>query len=555
MMPIKKLILIDVAHSSLCNQFKMENILDCSFIDSQDSDISSSTRELKILSGDPDTFYDDLGLIIDDKIFKDSTERDRTIIEYPKNFLPRDDREIVFEAVMSSKQFFGTKNSVPRIPTVFLSRIENIKEDPRLCCGTFLISDVYNGMKYGFVSTNEIIYVYYGRDKTENCDEANFVSLIPVSHRGNKYENDREGVLNDFRKFSIGFSKRDYWHVRWCIDGECCYSNDNIGYRVDYEYICFEGGGVSHRTKVENLRMHITHSAFLDFQLPKNIHQNYISTDRSGKYTINRNCSGLVQLYDEGRYKEIRQNFFGEYESIKLKISFGCTFEESNIDDKFRTFNQGVVTRIISLKVFYSPPGSNCRCGNLASSLSYTSNDLSYTSNNLSYTSKNLPCTSEDLPRTSDDLPCTSDDLPCTLDDLHLSINKNRQKVKMSYSDLTSDSTWESSTNGNTDYDDEIVLEKSEKIILDSILETSERLDDFSNISSYLGDNFSSLESLSKKSHDHCWQCERKCESVCCSGNCGSRSCHRQRKKADNMNCSRKVAKTKMKKSRNYYQD
>ena len=226
----------------------MEKLLDYSFDNSDDKN-SSNIEELNILCGKPEIFCDENGLTIDDKIFKDSDERDRTVIEYAKNFPPRDDHEIIFEINMSSKQFFGTKSSNFNFPILFGSRAENIREDPRLCCGTFLISDIYNGMKYGFVMTNEIIYVYYGRSKTEYGNEASFISLIPVSHRLNAREDDKVGVLNDFKKLTIIFQKKEHWIAKWYVDDECCHVNNQLGSRVNYELICFEGGGISARGK------------------------------------------------------------------------------------------------------------------------------------------------------------------------------------------------------------------------------------------------------------------------------------------------------------------
>ena len=111
--------------------------------------------------------------------------------------------------------------------------------------------------------------------------------------------------------------------------------------------------------KIELLKVHVTHSSFLDFQLPKNLRQEYINIDRSGKYPIYRSCSGLVQLCDNNVYREIRPNLMGEYIPINPKLSFGCSLRESEADNKLRTFGQGVVTRIKSLRVFYRQIGTD----------------------------------------------------------------------------------------------------------------------------------------------------------------------------------------------------
>ena len=516
----------------------MENLLYLNFVNNSENINSSKINELNLFFGKPKILYDeDKGMIIDDRIFKDSNERDRTIIEYSKNFPPRNDSEISFEVEMSSKQFYEPKLSNCKIPIMFGSRMENIKEDPRLCCSTFLVSDIYTGMKYGFVMTNEIIYIYYGRSKTECGNEASFISLIPVSRRLYNCENDKNGILNDFKKLKITFQKKKNWIAKWYVDDECFYVNNQLGSRVEYEFICFEGGGISTRAKIECLKLSITHSSFLDYQLPKNTRQEFVNTDRSGKNTVYRSCSGLVQLYKNDLYKEIRPNLVGKYVSIIPKLSFLYSLEESEADNKLRTFGQGVITIIKSLKVFYQKNIINC---------SYLSNFTSFSDSSCSSDSKcssnyqniSMSC-GDNNDKSTENTSCPS--LITLCDEFSQENNCNLITNKKNHCNLITNKKNHCEVNlnqkcQNQQYDVTSLFQNNQDGNVTSFQNNQDsdvcqimnkKLKCHNKSDKYI----EKMEILSKKSHNFCWKCEKVCNSLCCSGKCGSKSCHYKNKK------------------------
>lgn len=325
----------------------MECILDCDLT-------SEETDTLNIVKGNPSVSCDENGMIIDSMIFDDSSDRDRVIIDHSTHFHTKRDSEILFEAVMSSKQYYPTiYSSTGVLPNILSSRIRNIREDPRMCCSCFCIKEVNNGLKCMFVMTDDVIYAYYGRDSVEGKGQASFGYLIPLCRRGIPDALSREGPLADFYCLAIGFHQRNGWTVRFYIDGRIYYSIDRIGYRLDPKYCVYERGGTAYQIEVEELELSFTHSSPLDFYLPDNYAREYITTDKSGRYPIFRNGSALIQLKSDSEYMEPFPDLLGEYKSIKPEVTFAVVQSESRANQHYRTFGQGIVTRLQHLEILY----------------------------------------------------------------------------------------------------------------------------------------------------------------------------------------------------------
>lgn len=325
----------------------MECIFNCDLTDGE-------TDELKILKGNPSISCDENGMIIDTMIFEDSQDRDRVVIEHNKRFHTRKDSEILIEAILSSKQYYPTiYSSTGVVPNVLIPRIRNIREDPRMCSTTFCVKETNNGLRCMFVLTDDVIYAYYGRDLEEGKGQASFGYLIPLCRRGIPDALTREGPLGDFYCLAIGFHQRNGWTVRFYIDGKIYYSIDRVGYRLDPKYCVYERGGTAYQIEVEELELSFRHSSPLDFYLPDNYAREYITTDKSGRHTIYRNGSALIQIKKDDDYAEPFPDFMGDFKPIKPEITFAVNSHESRCNPQYRTFGQGVVTRIQNIEIIY----------------------------------------------------------------------------------------------------------------------------------------------------------------------------------------------------------
>lgn len=75
-------------------------------------------------------------------------------------------REQIFEATLSSKQFFNSK--VP-FPPAFAKRILDMHADPRLAHGQFSLIDPKSGIVAGFFLTDHAVHGFYGRLPDTSC--------------------------------------------------------------------------------------------------------------------------------------------------------------------------------------------------------------------------------------------------------------------------------------------------------------------------------------------------------------------------------------------------
>jgi hypothetical protein len=276
-------------------------------------------------------------LRLNKNIFKEEND----IINVKKN--------IRFETKVSSKQLFynySSKEDNNFIPSCFLNRINNIKEDPRLCCSVVMARDCLHNLVFAFAITDNIIYALYGREKDDSVN-ASFYSLIPLINRG--YEN-CNGVLTT-HILTLDFKRIDKKNVTisWIVDGVVYYIITKPGLRTEQIYKVLECGGDAVCCTPKIFKFSFCHCSFLDFQIPNNYYRGFTFNERIGKYSITRACSGLVQLMDEKNYKELYPDVYGNYPDINPNKSFSITDEEREL--KHRIFGQGMETKIYYIHI------------------------------------------------------------------------------------------------------------------------------------------------------------------------------------------------------------
>lgn len=323
-----------------------------------------------LVSGTNCVSQDEDGLLIDSKSFNTiidlephhHTDSDKFVVSInPKisvSSIPPGE-EMKFEVTMSSKQFFRQPNAtLPIVPSVFINRIRNIYEDPRLCCSSVGVYDPETLLAFKFLITDNMIYAYYGRERTKveiHAEKplAAFISLVPLQKRGVVDIDDPLSKLRMFHRLTIGVHMTTHREivVVWYINGDKKFSINTPGHRISDQYQVLDQGGVSQTINIQELVMQLGHHSFLDFQLPNNYSRDKIITVTHGGFPVHRSCSGLVQLMDSKMYKEIFPDFFGNNVDIDASKSFAVPFETAAANISNRVFGQGMISRLRELTI------------------------------------------------------------------------------------------------------------------------------------------------------------------------------------------------------------
>lgn len=233
----------------------------------------------------------------------------------------KNQRKIYVEIRMSAQQKFHSF----AYPKNYCKRIRNIREDPRLCsCGPTLY-DEESDMYYGFLFTNECIYVVYGFLRK-------FMDLIYV------------GPYKEMQMVDVGFLlQKDKKVVQFFVNKNLVWKLDHPGLRSDEKYRFLEYGGDTNGISLseEWLLCFGTYS-FLDAYLPNN----YAREKIKHGYV---NASALVQLNKNETYKQPYHNKKGELENIR-KENFLIQKEESKEEN--RLFGQGSILCLSNFHIY-----------------------------------------------------------------------------------------------------------------------------------------------------------------------------------------------------------
>lgn len=333
-----------------------------------------------LVSGTNCVSQDEEGLLIDTKSFNTIIDlephRHADSDKFVVSINPKIDvrsippgEEMKFEVVMSGKQFFRQPNAtLPIVPSVFINRIRNIYEDPRLCCSSMGIYDPETLLAFKFLITDNMIYAYYGRERTSvevHAEKplAAFISLIPLQKRGVIDIDDPMSKLRMFHRLTIGVHITTHREivVVWYINGDRKFSINTPGHRIADQYQVLDQGGVSQTIEIKEFVMQLGHHSFLDFQLPNNYSRDKIVTVNHGGFPVHRSCSGLVQLMESKMYREIFPDFFGNNVEIDASKSFAVPFDAAAANISNRVFGQGMISRLKELSIYISRRNRNGR--------------------------------------------------------------------------------------------------------------------------------------------------------------------------------------------------
>jgi hypothetical protein len=311
------------------------------------------------------------GLVIDDKSFNKFNniphlKREQTALDLSTTYnLPKTDgKEIVFETNISARQFFRNKDDTNSVPSIYMDRIRNIHEDPRLCCTAIYVLDELTQLSFMILITNQVIYALYGKDleaiRSENIYEnkeivyerngASFYSLIPIGRRGITNASSEMGPLDDYITVGLGFTSDN--KVTWYLNKEPVHTISTLGYRCEDKYMVLNHGGQCQKANLSKLCFGYGHYSFLDFQLPNNYNRSMTNIDTSNGYRVERSSSGLVQLFPDDYYKEIYPSTYGSYVDMNIDKAFAISLSRSRTNASYILFGQGMVTFVRTLQVY-----------------------------------------------------------------------------------------------------------------------------------------------------------------------------------------------------------
>lgn len=264
--------------------------------------------------------------------------------------------EVIFEADIAAQQFIPSAS----IPTDFLPRIRNIKDDIRLASGAFNLIDPDTWMVFDFFLSDTAIYAFYerlpfgkpafnGGILTPLGDYAAFSNAIWVARRS--------GVdpLNEFSKLAIGIH-RGKGIVTWYVDGTPVFSINTIGYRAHDEYRVLDHGGAETLVEMKSVRAGFGTFSLLDMALPNNYARNYV-VDILPITPATREiaASALVQLDLTSTYRELYPNPQTGLERtiVDPNVTFAYILNETPNDNRaVKLFGQGAAIKLRTLRVY-----------------------------------------------------------------------------------------------------------------------------------------------------------------------------------------------------------
>jgi hypothetical protein len=303
------------------------------------------------------------GLTIDSSLFTFTipTGNDHSKwLRLTTNLIPLNkSHEVILEEEIAVQQIIKPNT----VPSEFISRIRNIKEDLRLCSGGMVVIDVYTWMVFGFMLTDECIYAYYERlpfgkpawndgKMSPLGNYSAFTNAVLVSSRN------KSDPLNDYTRLGIGIH-RGRGDVNWYINGTRVHTWSKIGVNMPEEYRLINYGGVEKNININTVRVGFGTFSFMDGSLPHNY-------GREGVVTINNqyniNAGHLVELEPvdrTDRYVELYSDISGSDRQLADKsITFAITGNGSttqlsyDLNRNKKVFGQGAIIRIKYLNIY-----------------------------------------------------------------------------------------------------------------------------------------------------------------------------------------------------------
>jgi hypothetical protein len=171
---------------------------------------------------------------------------------FPGFDAPRD-APLEFSADCSA-QTFGAANHP------FGDRVPNCEADVRLACGAFALIDFETMMVFDFVLTSRAICAIYERlpfARERLGHYAAFSYVVPLADRNE----------HDWTNLAIEYD-RPARRVTWKVNRSEVYSVEQIGRRVDRQYMAIDGGGVDETVELRQLNAGLGLFTLLDAASP-----------------------------------------------------------------------------------------------------------------------------------------------------------------------------------------------------------------------------------------------------------------------------------------------
>ncbi len=198
---------------------------------------------------------------------------------------------------------YGTENHP------FGNLVDNPNDDLRLAAFAMNTADFETFMVFDFFVTNETIYAFYERLPFGQGGPmgyyAAFSHQIPVASR----------TLNDKHHLKIEYD-RSAGKVRWYVDDEQVFQVDQIGYRLDRQYLTLDHGGIEEPVDMRQLNCGMGTFTLLDAYRPTNVGLVKLG-DVTGSYDPDVGEPTPEAFYDEESLEENR--LFGQGAELTMK--------------------------------------------------------------------------------------------------------------------------------------------------------------------------------------------------------------------------------------------
>jgi hypothetical protein len=214
-------------------------------------------------------------------------------------------QELVCETWMSA-QTYGTENHP------FGNAVVNANDDLRLAGVAMNTIDFETFMVFDFFLTNEHIYAFYerlpfGRDVALNNTDsyAAFSYMIPVAERSPR----------EWHHLEIAYD-RSAGTVRWLVDDVEVFRVDEIGYRINPQYLTIDHGGIEEIVSMNQLNCGMGMFTLLDGYLPSE--KGLVRLSNLPNYFFDPSAEGdLLEFEDEESLVENR--LFGQGAELRMR--------------------------------------------------------------------------------------------------------------------------------------------------------------------------------------------------------------------------------------------
>ncbi len=237
-----------------------------------------------------------------------------------------DDNEMVFEYWLTARTFNTESSPYPQV------LVKCPGDDVRLAAASVNVYDPNTELYFNFLVTNDMIYAVYGRnpDKRdpEDYNYAAFNFLIPLLWR----------KPSDTHKLKVILNKRSKT-VRWKIDAKEYFKVEQVGSRIDRQYMTADFGGAD------------------DSVFPASVKYGFGAMTLLNHYPACwRPCENSPCSYPpappQALYKTGNAEAPEQFDPLKAKPYPAVFWNSFNLDPNFRIWGQGSATFFKRVSVY-----------------------------------------------------------------------------------------------------------------------------------------------------------------------------------------------------------